>query len=302
MAQGRMLVRRISKNDEIADLVKRVDDDMGPQHGAYAALLYTWCIPHLDVEGRMHGDPRLVRADVFPLLEWISAGDVTEYLRHLAAAGLVVWYRVGNRQFLSFPGFDASQVGLRKDREQPSIIPAPSNDTGVTPEPCRSDAGVATAKLGLIEVKLIEEKGRELPLPLVLASEVVEPPKEKIEGKAVSGVQAETVERWAKDAKLVFAVLNESRMRVIPGSHALKPTYENLSHIADRLESGNSVADCLHVIGVYESEVRSGGDSKWFTQVTPFISKNFTRALGQSVGTAKKKIPEPEFFTGHKFK
>ncbi len=156
MATGRMLQRKISKSHDVAALVDRVGASMGREHGAYAALLFTWCIAHLDVEGRMHGDPRLVRGEVFPLLDQVSVSDVEFYLNAMNELRLVLWYKRDGRQWLLFPGFAISQPYLRKDREPESLVPPPQT-SGNDPADCRHDAGVMTG-----EEKRREENIKEL--------------------------------------------------------------------------------------------------------------------------------------------
>jgi hypothetical protein len=151
MATGRMIQRKISKSHDVAALIDRVSDAMGAEHGAYAALLFSWCIAHQDVEGRMHGDPRLVRSDVFPLVERVTTAHVTAYLVHMQSIGLVAWYEVAGRKWLAFPGFESSQPGMRKDREPPSEIPPPEEgtriDAGNMPADCRISAGKPPAEV-----------------------------------------------------------------------------------------------------------------------------------------------------------
>ena len=131
MASGRMLQRKISKSHDVIALMERTGAELGFEHGPFAALLFTWCIAHQDVEGRMHGDPRLVKADVFPLIDQITAAHVAVYLQHMADLGMVKWYEANGRKWLAFPAFKDSQPGLRKDREPPSTIPEPKDGVAV---------------------------------------------------------------------------------------------------------------------------------------------------------------------------
>lgn len=194
MASGRMLQRKISKSHDMAMLIERVSAELGLEHGPFAALLFTWCIAHQDVEGRMHGDPRLVRADVFPLIEQITVVHIGVYLKHMHDLGLVIWYEVGGRRWLSFPGFGGAQPGLRKDREPPSAAPAPESGTpvaagsmpavsrhgaGKDPAECRQSAADDPGVRGRREEKRkeveVEEKGSSAdkpPLPFRAAAAV----------------------------------------------------------------------------------------------------------------------------------
>lgn len=117
MAAGRFLATTISESDQLSsDSVSLA-----------AALLFSWCVPHLDVEGRMTGNPALLKSKVVPLRKDIPEASVETLLSELVRAGLVVWYVVQGRQFLHFPGFPRSQRGLRKDKEAPSRIPPPDS-------------------------------------------------------------------------------------------------------------------------------------------------------------------------------
>jgi hypothetical protein len=107
--------------------------------------LFTKCIPHLDVDGRMTGDPELVKLVAVPLRDEITAGMVPELLAELVAVGLVVWYEVGEKQILEFPGFPRQQPGLRKDREAASKLPSSGSKGAVLvtgPDPAQLSLAV----------------------------------------------------------------------------------------------------------------------------------------------------------------
>jgi len=111
MARGRMISKSISLDEK----VNALSDDA-------CRLLFTWLIPHLDCEGRMHGDPITVKSIVFPRRK-ISAGKVEKYLKELEKNELILRYSVDGNQYLSAPNFEKHQVGLRKTQESPSQIP-----------------------------------------------------------------------------------------------------------------------------------------------------------------------------------
>lgn len=148
MAKGRMLNKSISVSEKVADLAAAVGND--------AALLFTWMIPHLDVEGRMQGGPRSIKAAVVPMLDTITAADVDRYLGAAEELGIIERYEAGGKRYVSFPGFAEEQTGLRKDRERASVIPPPPPRT--PPGECREDSGVTPDDAPIREVKRREEK------------------------------------------------------------------------------------------------------------------------------------------------
>ncbi len=146
MAQGRMIQRRISQNKDLPRLLSLVNERMGGAHGAQAVILYTWCIAHLDVEGRMHGDPAVVKGTVVPRFGSISETDIDAYLLAMGECGLVIYYEAKGDRWLVFPGFNEAQPGMRKDRESLSKVPLPEEGrilAGVTPAECRQDSRIS---------------------------------------------------------------------------------------------------------------------------------------------------------------
>ena len=117
MAEGRMLKKKISVSEQVADLASDLN-----------RLLFTWCIPHLDVEGRMCCSPRKFKGMVCPLLDHVGPKDVSEFLIDASRVGLVSVYAVGSDQYMQVPGFDRNQT-VRKDREAESTIPGPPQGT-----------------------------------------------------------------------------------------------------------------------------------------------------------------------------
>jgi hypothetical protein len=116
MADGRFISKSISESRQLSSESVSIQ----------AALLFSWSISHLDVEGRLVGNPVLVKAKVCPLRDDIPVSRVPAILAELVAAGLVIWYEVEGKQCLFFPGFQRQQKGLRKRREAKSKLPAPN--------------------------------------------------------------------------------------------------------------------------------------------------------------------------------
>lgn len=147
MADGRFVSKSIAQSEQLGRVSLEAD------------YLFGRCIPHLDREGRMIGNPELVRSLVCPLRAELTAERIRELLGELVREELVIWYEAAGRQCLFFPGFARHQRGMRKKREAPSRFPPPGGkdaqpllikEAGPSPEDSR---------LTPAEVKGSEAKG-----------------------------------------------------------------------------------------------------------------------------------------------
>lgn len=98
-------------------------------------------IAHADDEGRLKGDPRLVKAQVWPLDDDITAARVAEHLTRLASGPepRIRWYKVAGRQYVEVINFKRHQY-IQKPK--PSELPAPlasDSDTVRVPDDYRLD-------------------------------------------------------------------------------------------------------------------------------------------------------------------
>jgi len=146
MADGRMLSKRVTRSNKVAGLSSDT-----------ARMIYSWLIPYTDVEGRMEADPRLLKADIAPLLDHVTAKVINSVLQELHNIGLVILYssKDGLKQYLQITKFEDNQKNLRKDREAPSHIPDPTADE------VRQNSGEGPAELPpkiKIKLSLREEK------------------------------------------------------------------------------------------------------------------------------------------------
>ena len=116
MPRGRFLSRAISLDEKVNNLPNDT-----------ARLLFTWLIPHLDCEGRLHGDAITVKSIVFPRRP-ISTRKVEQYLNAIEKSGLIMRYSVNGNSYLFAPHFEKHQVGLQKSKEAQSQIPPPPLD------------------------------------------------------------------------------------------------------------------------------------------------------------------------------
>ncbi len=154
MARGRFLSKNISLDRDINQLDIK------------SALIWTWLIAHLDVEGRFFADPAVIKGQVLPRKKEIEVEDIQNALDKLVKQGKIFIYEDRGDKYLYMPKFASHQVGLRKDREAPSDIPAPPaeelqtfmadhNINGNGKAKDRSNAGELPDK---IPVKLIKDK------------------------------------------------------------------------------------------------------------------------------------------------
>lgn len=141
MARGRMLNKKISLNPKVAELI----DDVGLEAG----IVFTWMIAHLDRDGRITGNPKVLWAQIAPLVSRITPEHVRTCLEESAKRGLVKYYQVDGEPYVEYPKFQQNQSGMRYGRETPSEIP---EDSGVSPD----TSGLCP--LNRIEEKVIEKK------------------------------------------------------------------------------------------------------------------------------------------------
>jgi hypothetical protein len=154
--RGRFVSRSIAVNEQLAGVSLQAD------------YLFRACIPHLDVEGCVTGNPALLRSIVAPLRAEIGDGVVPDLLRELANATdhtgtpLIFWYEINGTNVVKFPGFERQQQGLRKDREAPSKFPSRNgkevllHKRGATPDQLHSIEGGDRAEVvveGEVEVE-----------------------------------------------------------------------------------------------------------------------------------------------------
>lgn len=139
MPRGRFLSRDVSTSERLANL--RSD---------FARLLWTWCIPHADCDGRLPGSSRVLRAAVVPMLD-VSNEDVSEAVADLVRCRLAVLYDSGGTRALQILKFADHQTGMRPDREAPSKYGPPPDllrtSSGPTPDnsgPCSTTENDST--------------------------------------------------------------------------------------------------------------------------------------------------------------
>jgi len=145
VAEGRMLKKKISLNEAVADLANDTN-----------RLLFTWGITHLDVEGRITGSPRGFKALVVPLLDHITLEMILEFFTDAESKGLIQRYEVDGEWHVQYPKFGHNQ-NLTKSRETPSKRPAPPPGYSPTTQRPISEGSVSNQpEVNLREVNLKE--------------------------------------------------------------------------------------------------------------------------------------------------
>lgn len=193
MPDGRMLKKVIAESRSLGAL--KTDS---------ARLLYTWLLPFLDIEGRHTADPEIVKGHIFPKVKTMTAPRIRTLLKDLAAAGLITIYQVNREPFLQFTQFQEHQK-LDREREAPSKIPPPPDNSGVGHEdsrPTPEDSGGA-AENSLLSLSLSKDKSKDKSSHVELRAEVIRYLNEKT-GKHFLPDAASTV-------KLINASLAEGR-------------------------------------------------------------------------------------------
>ena len=116
MPQGRIVLKTISESKKLPAL--KSDG---------ARLLYTWLIPHVDVNGCFSADPEIVKGKVFTKLRKTTK-SITTYLQDLANIGLIILYNVNGEYYLQLPDFIDKQPSLTPSKEAKPTIPLPTSE------------------------------------------------------------------------------------------------------------------------------------------------------------------------------
>jgi len=142
MAKGRFVSKQIT-------IDKKVNDLKDP----WSMLGFTWMIPHADCEGRLYGDPSVLKSIIFPRQNGnISVEQVEKMACDWHNAGLIIYYEDDCDRYIQLLNFEKHQSGLRKDREPASAIPR------FNPDNCRIIAGLNRVKLSKVKLSKVEEE------------------------------------------------------------------------------------------------------------------------------------------------
>jgi len=127
-----MLNKKISIDEEVAKLSEKT------------IILYTWCIPHLDVSGKIFANPNILKGVVVPYLKMFSLKVIEKCLDELSKTSLVLIYG-DEHKYMQFLGFNQNQT-INEHKEAESVIHDP------TPEQLQSNSRVTPRKVKLSKV------------------------------------------------------------------------------------------------------------------------------------------------------
>jgi hypothetical protein len=94
-----------------------------------ARLLFIGLISHADDEGRLAGDPRVIRAQVFPM-DALPVAKVAAWLKQMAQLGLIRRYEADGFLWIEITNWRLHQ---RINRPRPSTIPPYDSPNGDAP-------------------------------------------------------------------------------------------------------------------------------------------------------------------------
>jgi hypothetical protein len=117
-----------------------------------------WCMA--DDEGRLVYDPRLVKADVWPLDDDVTAEDINADIDALTESAVIVRYTLGEgskqREYLAISGWKEHQ---KINRPSVSVIPAPDGTVSAGQTPFTEEAVSAPETLAVGKKRNKERKG-----------------------------------------------------------------------------------------------------------------------------------------------
>jgi len=192
MPEGRMLKKCISESKKL-----------GALKNDSARLLYTWLLPHLDVEGRHSADPDIIKGHVFPKIKSMTISKIKKLLKELDEAKLIILYKANDELYLQLEKFHKYQK-IDKNREAKSKIPAPTEEniinSGINHENSRLNQIKSPISLNKINKNKIKKECSEKysELAIFLERKIKEKlPRYRFQGKRYK-------ENWANTFRIMI--------------------------------------------------------------------------------------------------
>jgi hypothetical protein len=110
VARRRYISTKISLDKEVSRIAR--------EHGDFAALVYTWGIPHAEEDATLTGDPEELLAQVAPLRRDKTPADMEHVMTTLADAGLLLWNRPQNLTQYPIESFYEYQTNVHVEKRR----------------------------------------------------------------------------------------------------------------------------------------------------------------------------------------
>lgn len=106
-------------------------------------LTYIGLISIADDEGRLRGNPALLKSKIYPMDDGITSGTIESDLQAVEGAGLIIRYSVNGAVFIQHPNWEEYQ-NIRNDLFKPSKWPAADERNETVTKPLRTGNGNVT--------------------------------------------------------------------------------------------------------------------------------------------------------------
>ena len=186
MANRRMIAKSISVSDE----TNSISD--------FAALLFTWLIPHTDDYGVIPGSPGRIKALVVPRRKQTEA-EIEAALEEMRAVGLIYRYSENGQQCIQLVHFDKHQEGLHKRTAPRNPLYRAEQDDGASGKLQENPGKSCVTQPNVSEPKPTESKSTHL-------NSTTEP-------TSVDGVQREIVEALTQNVCRISSPMEREMLR-----------------------------------------------------------------------------------------
>lgn len=221
--------------------------------GDFAALLYSWLIPHAGDDAVVPHEAERIKVQVFPGRHDLEIAKIEETRDRLISAGLLEWTATGRLRFplVSFYKYQ-TYIG-KENRSTEERRETPGNVSSLS---VSSSSSVSEQK--------------ETP-----AVKTASPRASKPKPDPLNGNREEATRLWNLQEKL--------RCEAIPGARRRSSSETRLLRIAQRLAGGATPEECEHVLRVYAARAKSEpSQAIWFNGETNWRADSFERASGMA--------------------
>lgn len=159
----RYLNTTISKDALVAQLAK--------EYGDFAALLYTWMLPHAEDDCSLPLSHEEIRLSVVPGFQKRKTADITKAIEGMLALGLLM--KDDTCHYFPPQSFYRHQSYIKEDRRRPSSIVSEQNAANQRKTPQNSEVPRSTAKVAQNAASVPIRSGSD-PFPVSVPVSVIE--------------------------------------------------------------------------------------------------------------------------------